>query len=528
MSRVRNAEDFLQEYRRIRFQYDDLYLPRIEAIRVSYSDNPAGSTPPSVDNALEAHLREYVVNAFLRSLNWRMDVSVEDGMPNLIPEVPIASSLDETTKFLDYLGTERGGSDPLLIVESKRPRSPLPKRKAASGKSSATAMADETLGSIISAGLGGAELSGDWNEWLDTLKDYVQSAYDQRGKVPRRVVLTSGRWLIIFTDPANSFLSGGTRDPEKILAFTAEGDDEGNRDLIEQNYGEIFNWLENQRVLDEIPPLTVAEVTFYIDPDDIDRILHGLQVLYIEQPDFHEGPSVALSVSPIIRVMPIIFLHSRFGAWLRVYSDRKIAIPHVNGELANHLKEVDEIATALLEDINTRLGTNFTPETIESHFESPHDFDVLRGVVEKPKNYPHYDEHVVVTGQHTHYFRLEPTVPDCPDHDWGNSNRENRAVLVSIQRRSTEPRAFFMSTETHHCAHRDVDAAKSSQITPANRDKCGARSGDNYDAFCELWRFEKRLCCRTCIFENVCTKAPVFTLPCHRQEVIENGGVVVE
>ncbi|HVQ39352.1 MAG TPA: hypothetical protein VMS31_17565 [Pyrinomonadaceae bacterium] len=411
MSRVRNAEDFLQEYRRIRFQYDDLYLPRIEAIRASYSDNPAGSTPPSVDNALEAHLREYVVNAFLRSLNWRMDVSVEDGLPNLIPEVPIASSSDETTKFLDYLGTERGGSDPLLIVESKRPRSPLPKRKAASGKSSATAMADESLGSIISAGLGGTELTGDWNEWLDTLRDYVQSAYDQRGKVPHRVVLTSGRWLIIFTDPANSFLSGGTRDPEKILVFTAEGDDEGNRDLIEQNYGEIFNWLENQRVLDEIPPLTVAEVTFYINPDDIHRILHGLQVLYIEQPDFHEGPSVALSVSPIIRVMPIIFLHSRFGAWLRVYSDRKIAIPHDDAELANHLKEVDEIAAALLEDINRRVGTNFTPETIESHFKNPDDFDVLRGVVEKAKDYPHYDERVVVTGQYTRIFVLNRPFP---------------------------------------------------------------------------------------------------------------------
>jgi hypothetical protein len=67
LSRARNAEDFLQEYRRIRFQYDAVYRPRIEAIRVSYSDNPAGSTPPSVDNALEAHMREYVINAFLRA-----------------------------------------------------------------------------------------------------------------------------------------------------------------------------------------------------------------------------------------------------------------------------------------------------------------------------------------------------------------------------------------------------------------------------------------------------------------------------
>lgn len=516
MSRARNAEDFLQEYRRIRFKYDALYRPRIEAIRASYSDNPAGSPPPSVDNALEAHLREYVVNAFLRALNWRMDVSPEDGLPNLVPEAPVTSSSEGTTKFLDYLGTEREGSDPLLIVESKRPRSPLPKRKAAAGKSSVTAMADEPVEAVISAGLGGAELAGDWNEWLETLRDYVQSAYDRRGKVPRRVVLTSGSWLIIFTDPADSFLAGGTRSPEKILVFTVEGDEEDDRDLIEQHYREIFGWLENQRVLDEVPPLTVAEVAFHASPDQVDRLLHGLHLLYIEQPGFRQGPAVALSVSPVIRVMPIIFLRSCYGAWLRVYSEREIAMPHDTGHLTDHLREVQEIATGLLEDINRRLGTNLTPATVESHYGNPDDFSALRGVVEKPKHYPHYDEHVVVTGQHTHYFRHEPTVPGCPHHDWGNSNQEGRAVLVSIERRSTDPRAFFISGESHHCAHREVDAAKSSQITPGNRDRCGPRSGDDYDAFCELWRFEKHLCCRTCIFEDVCTNAPAFTLPCHR------------
>lgn len=501
-------------YRQIRFEYGTVYRPRIEAIRAFYSDNPAGTAPPSVDNALEAHVREYLVNSFLRALNWRMDVSVEDGLPNLVPESPIESSLEGTTKFLDYLGTEREGSDPLIIVESKRPSSPLPKRKAVAGKSSVTAMAEEPVASIISAGLKGTALAGDWNEWLDTLRDYVQSAYDRRGKIPRRVVLTSGRWLIIFGDPKDSFLAGGTRSPEKILIFTAEGDGQNDGDLIEQHYREIFNWLENQRVLDEVPPLTVGEVAFHVVPDQIDRVLHGLHLLYIEEPDFHQGASVALSVSPVIKVRPIIFLRSRYGVWLRVYSTNTVEMPHDPGQLANHLREVHETATNLLEDINRRLGINFTPATVESHYGNADDFNALRGVVEKPKHHSHYDEHVVVTGEHTHYLRLEPSVPSCPHHDWGNSNRENRAALVHIERRSTNPRAFFISGESHHCAHRDVAAAKSSQITPGNRDRCGPRSGDDYDAFCELWRFEKHLCCRTCISEDLCTSADVFALPC--------------
>lgn len=516
MRRARNAEDFLQEYRRIRFQYDLLYRPRIEAIRASYSDNPSKSLPPSIDNALEAHLREYFVNAFLRALNWRMDVSVEDSLPNLVPEAPVASAVTGTTKFLDYLGTERGGSDPLLIVESKRPSSPLPKRKALPGSSSGTAMADEPLDSIISAGLEREDLTGEWNEWLETLRGYVRIAYDRRGKVPRRVLLISRRWLIIFIDPADSFLPTGSHSPEKILVFTVEDDKDDDLNLIELHYREIFYWLENQRVLDEVPPLTVAQVAFHINPDHIDRLLHGLHLLYIEQPDFSHGFAVALSVSPVIKVRPIIFLHSQYGAWLRVYSESRIEMPHDPEKLTKHLGEVHEIATGLLKDINTRLGAHFAPATVESHYADEDDFKALRGVVEKPKNYPNYDEHIVVTGQHTHYFRLEPTVPECPHHHWGNSNREGRAVLVPIERRSTNPRAFFISGENHHCAHRHVEEAKSSPITPDNKDRCGPRSGKEQDAFCEIWRFEKHLCCRTCIFEDVCTRAQAFRLPCHR------------
>jgi hypothetical protein len=516
LSRARNAEDFLQEYRRIRFQYDALYRHRIEAIRAAYSDNPGGSVSPSVDNALEAHLREYFVNAFLRALNWRMDVSVEDDLPNLVPEAPIASSLEGTIKFLDYLGTEREGCDPLLIVESKRPSSPLPNRKAAMGRSSFKAMADEPCASIISAGLGGTGLTGEWNKWLDSQRGYVETVYDRRGRAPRRVLLISGRWLIIFVDPADSFLATGSRSPEKILVFTVGDDENGDYDLIERHYGEIFYWLENQRILDEVPPLTVAEVAFHVNPELISRMVHGLHLLYIEEPDFLPRSSVALSVSPVIKVMPIIFIRSQYGAWLRVNSEERIEMPHAAEHLAEHLRGVQEIATRLLQDINTRLETHLTATTIESHFAHTDDFQALRGVVEKPKNHGHYDEHVVVTGHHTHYFRLEPTVAGCPHHDWGNSNRENRAALVSIERRSTNPRAFFISGENHHCAHGDVAAAKSCQITPGNRDRCGPRSGKDYDAFCEIWRFEKHLCCRTCVFEDVCTKAQVFGLPCHR------------
>jgi len=71
--------------------------------------------------------------------------------------------------------------------------------------------------------------------------------------------------------------------------------------------------------------------------------------------------------------------------------------------------------------------------------------------------------------------------------------------------------------EPHHCAHRDVISAKGTPITPANRSQCGPRSGRDGQAFCEIWRFEQHLCCRTCAFEEVCLKVAVFQLPCRRE-----------
>ena len=133
----------------------------------------------------------------------------------------------------------------------------------------------------------------------------------------------------------------------------------------------------------------------------------------------------------------------------------------------------------------------------------------IRGVIECRR-----DEFLIVTGNQTHYLRLEPSVPQCPYHDWRQSHADGSAVSPSpFMRRSTMPRSFFISQEEYHCAHRDMALAKDSRITKQNQ-RCGLRSGREGDAFCEIWRFEAHLCCRTCAFESVCTKAQVFQLPC--------------
>lgn len=507
MSRVRNATEFLRLIRRARDDYQTFYQGQVEEIRSQFARNPSGQAPSEVDESLEAHMRVYFVNAFLNALNWRLELSPRDGLPNLVPEAPISSSGAGSRRFLDYLGMEVGEGKPLLVVETKRPSSRLPKRRRA-----AVSQTQEKVSEVVCAGLGGADLGQEWKEWLETLVDYVRSVRDQSGHVLQRVVLTNGRWFILFIDPADSFLESGSRSPENVLVYEERND--GGPDEIVERYDELFGLLEHQRVLGRTPPLNVGEIAFHLRPEFVDRVMHGLHLKYIEQDGLY-------SVSPVIQVSPVIFLRSRFGTWLHVESRRVDSIPHSAEQLPDHLSRVKQIATELLADINHRLGTTLVSAALESHYADEDAFEALRGVsrVRHSESSRRSPEFLVVTGDNTHYLLQEPTVTDCPHHNWVASKTWGCEFgLAPLQARSTDhPRAFFISRELHHCAHRDVAAAKASQITPENRVRCGPRSGRDFEAFCEIWHFEEHLCCRVCAFEKVCTKAQVFALPCRRR-----------
>lgn len=215
----------------------------------------------------------------------------------------------------------------------------------------------------------------------------------------------------------------------------------------------------------------------------------------------------------MITVAPLIFLRSRYGAWVRVGSEpRDYAVPHDAERLLGHLEEVRRGAEQLLQDVNERLGVGLRPTSLVEHYGDDESFASIPGVIEYAS-----DHFILVTGEHTHYLRPDASVPNCPHHDWVRSREAGVASgATAIMSRLVTPRSFFKSTELHHCAHRDVATAKANEINRGNRDRCGPRSGREGSDFCEIWRFEEHLCCRTCAFESVCTKAEVFHLPCGR------------
>jgi hypothetical protein len=492
VSRVRTATEFLQKFRKLNDKYEQRFRPHIDKIRKNYAGSSPGKLPSIVDECLEAHSRVYVVNALLAALNWRLDVAPETDLPNLVPEAPIQSLERGTICFLDYLGFDRDSTCPLLVVEAKRPSSALPSLAKLSDDSRSPSFPE-----VISRGLTGERLLGQWPQWLSTLRDYIRSVHARAAQAPKRVVLTNGDWLMLFLDPSDAFLEGGTCNAKGILVFS-------ERSEIEQRYNEFFLSLEHTTVVGEAPALTPGELPFYVAGKDVDRLMHGLHLRYTEHPRVYEP-------SPAISVAPVIFLRSRYGAWLRVETPPKdYDLPHAYNQLATHLDQVHNAATNLLGEVNARLQTCLEAFPLSKHYADEESFDPIRGVIEcRP------DEFFVVTGDQTHYLRPEPSVPHCPHHDWVQSHTAGSASHPGpLMRRSTKPRSFFTSQEEHHCAHRDVALAKDGRITKQNQERCGLRSGQEGDAFCEIWRFEAHLCCRTCAFESVCTKAQVFQLPC--------------
>ena len=156
------------------------------------------------------------------------------------------------------------------------------------------------------------------------------------------------------------------------------------------------------------------------------------------------------------------------------------------------------------------IGINSKPYPLEKYYQDEDLFQQLGGVKKEQR-----DLFLLVTGSETHYLLLKPFIKYCPYHDWDQANRRGIATSSGpIAKRSLQDRSYFVSREELHCAHREVYYAKSSRITDLNSDRCGLRSGDVANAFCEIWRFETHLCCRNCVFEKACIQSEVLRLPC--------------
>jgi hypothetical protein len=123
---------------------------------------------------------------------------------------------------------------------------------------------------------------------------------------------------------------------------------------------------------------------------------------------------------------------------------------------------------------------------------------------------------VVVTGANTHLFKPSVGYASCRFHTHTHAAAVSSAARTQpITRSSVDLRSYFVDGSQLHCTHLAVEAVKRAEITDANRSRCGHRLGaPEGSAFCELWEFERMLCCRSCSLSSACTTAAAFNLPC--------------
>ena len=203
MSGTASLDEFFDKLCRLRGDYEDR-TRRIADLCAALVGDQDDQGPHEDQAVLEAHARACFVDGVLAALNWSI-LTPADGTGDLVPETPVRSSASGNIRFLDYLGLERYTTRPLVVVEVKRPGSPIPKIVGTpQGKVS------YTPGAAICEGLRGRELNGKWSEWLETLRDYCKSLVDRGGLPPKRLVITDGEWWIIFRNPEAAFVTGQT------------------------------------------------------------------------------------------------------------------------------------------------------------------------------------------------------------------------------------------------------------------------------------------------------------------------------
>jgi hypothetical protein len=485
---VRSANDFRIAYRRIQADYARLYEPKVTEVRAVLADPERAS--PDLEEALEAHVRSYIIDEVLKALRWVIMPSTPAEIANMIPEAQIDPATG-ARRFMDYFGYEREVHRPLLVVEAKRPsKFPIPP-----GGST------ETASATVSEWLKQPDQApGHWGMWIPSLQEYVISVFDRTGEFPARAVITDGDWLVVLESPQDAFGPEGTRDARYIHAFRDKSD-------VDEQYDLVFRLLDQRSVSQlatEVAPGAIAGV---IAPNRVVRLLHGLRLRYAT------SETVGRLV-PTITVTPMIVLRSDAGSWVRVARSEDVHfIPYKYEELPTHLQEVQAAAEDLLDRVHRQLGQQLQPSTLSEHYADDEAFESMPGVEQMQRKGDHFR---IVTGRSTHYLLAQPTVPDCPHHDFGKSVELHCQTgdFPIINRSIETPRAYFLNTQLHHCCHEDVDAAKHVLISEENEPRCGVRSGKKGDAFCEIAPFDEFLCCRTCCFQQVCTATQVLRLPC--------------
>ncbi len=475
--------------------------------RIQEERDKSGTGGGGIDDVgIEAHACTYLIPEVLRAFNWTVDTFSDDQRElQVLRESPLRSKGTkgrDSVKWLDFLGLDHQEHRPLLVIEAKHPSAELPVTSAG-GKSGPFDRA--AVAAKVISGLQGSKTDGDWTGWLKKAReDYFPLIKSQHHAVPKRWLFTNGRWWVLLMDPQTSFEQPNELEVKDVIAL------ETFKDLLD-NIDLVFDSIEYYRLSDGLQSIGVDQASALLKHGEVTYALRGLRLQHSTQHSL-VAPSV-----PDIRVSPSVFLRMKAGPWLRVDSADEFAVPRVSSkqtqpqvlaELTDHHKAVSEASAGLISSLAKTMG-DVTEQDIEFHYGSHESFEMPRGVTEIKEGSVD-GRFQLVLGKAPHYFNILPTEPSCAYHTASGSGSSAERVVTTPSVK--EPKSYFVSGQPFHCAHPLV-AQMHTQGLPESPGI--ARSYNKGGPFCELGGFEERQCCRTCVYEKVCsTSSTLFKLPC--------------
>ncbi len=395
--------------------------------------------------------------------------------------------------FIDYVGMSTQQSPaPVLLLEAKRWGEPW---VAARNSEEVSASAAE----LIVAGLrhvleGGRKetspLIRPWHEHLEQVSKYASAIHANGNHELSRLVLSSGDWIVVFTQPATTFVERGRVDTSHIEMFRiAEYIQQGRR---------IFELLSRRSLADQIPfNLRVGQLGSYLATDHEFRVFHAVHVAY------QVTGSELFTPVPRVLVYAAIVFQRRDGMTVAVVDEGEAPLPvgpdRFSEKLWNHLAVVKDNAAALLGRCSEEMGNELNPVGL-SEFngfaaDAVLEMRIQKKVVKPLERAP--NEWLFVTGLCTHFLREWPHVDPCQFHSWRRASASGNGIGTGAVTtpRVQHPRTFVVDGEAHHCAHQVVV--------------------DRRYHRCQITVLDRQVCCRACAYENVCwTDSEIARLPC--------------
>ena len=475
-------------------------------IRQQYAhDVTAGIEPEGADDdgLLERPTRRFLIDGILRGLDWNPDD------PTQVAEE--ARSWDERGDrlYFDYLGIAPTTRTPVILVEAKgydvrAARRPYGRHLDARNMAEliSAALADLKSGKTDRA------IIAEWAEWLRDLQTYVASIDDLSQTTLRRVVITTGRWLIVFTEPVAAFVHPGAPSVADIYCFVSI------EDIIERHEA-IFRLLHRQRLTDTLSlTMPVAEALAILAPPTISEVFRGVVVVTRETGNNRKQ-------YPTRSVWPSLIVVSSNRPFAITEYDAQTALEEPLNEegFGDFLNELSTRGGAFEARLLTLLGrpdlqplartqfpgfrdgvgrriladtTTITPVPVSTAAIRAQTHRPQRCLVAHTGEPGGLPEYVVVTGEAWFYKSERPVGPSCEFHAWTAARKAG--VAAQRPHMGNTSTSYTESGQSRHCAHEDLRGMR------------GQR--------CHIAVLESHLCCRTCIFQADCWTNDAARLPC--------------